>query len=293
MSQAPTGRHLPARAMQLLAAHDIDDLSTLALQIVTATLVTCRDAVISLTTGHTTLSLYSALRDANRARRLDLSRTRFVSSEEYLGIGPDDPLSLFGWLRESVFEPCGIAESAVVRLRGEAADQAAECRRFDAEIETWGGIDLAVQTVGVNGHFGFNEPGCRPDDATRVVELTPSTRASNASYWPSGAQVPAFGLAMGPRTILRARHILLLAAGQAKHGRWNDPWMARSTPQCLARCCALHRNSPLSPTRQRWPMSCAPIVLKRQYMPVANKRCGRLTESSVLAITHRNTDHTK
>jgi glucosamine-6-phosphate deaminase len=241
MSQATTRRSLPTRALRLLAAHDIDDLSALALQVVTATLAARRDAVISLTTGNTTVGLYSALRDTSRAQRLELSRARFVSSEEYLGIGPDDPQSLFGWLRESIFEPCGIAESSVTRLRGEATDQAAECRRFDAAIETWGGIDLVVQTIGVNGHFGFNEPGCRADDATRVVELTPSTRASNARYWPGGVQIPAFGMAIGPRTILRARHILLLAAGTSK--AWA---MARSLDGPIDRAvpCSLLRLAP-------------------------------------------------
>ena len=45
----------------------------------------------------------------------------------------------------------------------------------------FGGIDLAILGLGPNGHLGFNEPPCGPNERTRVVTLTPESLASNAA----------------------------------------------------------------------------------------------------------------
>lgn len=205
-------------APRLIVAPDYEALSRRAARVVADTVRRRPRATISLTTGRTPLGLYRTLRHWCGEGRLDLSGVRIVSSEEYVGVGvdADDPVSLFGWLRAEVLKPCGIAEESVLRLAGDAADPAAECRRFDAAIERWGGIDLVVQSIGVNGHFGFNEPGSAPDAGSRVVVLAPSTLESNARYWPDGARLPTHGLAMGVGVTLRARHVLLLAAGKRK-----------------------------------------------------------------------------
>jgi glucosamine-6-phosphate deaminase len=75
-----------------------------------------------------------------------------------------------------------------------------------------------LQTIGVNGHFGFNEPGSAADTVSRAVELAPSTREANSGYWPNGTTVPTHGFTMGLRQTLQARHVLLLAAERAKAG---------------------------------------------------------------------------
>jgi glucosamine-6-phosphate deaminase len=103
-----------------------------------------------------------------------------------------------------------------VRLDGSAPDLAAACRRFDATLAAWGGIDLAIQTVGINGHFGFNEPGATVQAPSRVVALTGTTRESNSVYWPAGTIIPPAGLTLGVAQILAARHIVLLAYGAEK-----------------------------------------------------------------------------
>lgn len=159
---------------------------------------------------------YRCIRDLWRSGTLDPSQIRVVSSEEYAGIGADHPISLYGWLRKELLAPCSISERQVLRLAGDAPDLEEECRRFDGVLAEWGGIDLAVQTVGVNGHFGFNEPGSQRDAPSRTVVLTPSTRATNAAYWPAGSRVPKQALTMGMATILDARQILLLASGTSK-----------------------------------------------------------------------------
>lgn len=202
--------------LHVVVAPDYERLSTLALDLVCGVLHQKPDAVISLTTGRTPSGLYQGLRRACQARQVSLAATHIISSEEYAGVAIDDPISLFRWLRRDVLTPCNVPLTSALYLAGDAPDLDVECRRFDEQIEQLGGIDLVVQTIGVNGHFGFNEPGTPCDAPSRVAELAPSTRESNAAYWPEQRRVPTTGLTMGLRATLSARHVLLLAAGRTK-----------------------------------------------------------------------------
>jgi glucosamine-6-phosphate deaminase len=195
---------------------DYAELSRHAAHLIAATMHRQPEAVISLTTGHTTTGTYRLLAELCRSGALDMTTAHLISSEEYVGVGPGDSISLFGWLRRDLFEPCGVSPDSVLRLAGNARDLAEECRRFDAAIEELGGIDLAVQSIGPNGHFGFNEPKSPRDAPSRVVDLDSSTRRSNTSYWHDGARVPERGLTMGVRATLQAKHVLLLASSAIK-----------------------------------------------------------------------------
>jgi len=86
-----------------------------------------------------------------------------------------------------------------------------------SSVEARGGIDLAILGLGTNGHVGFNEPPSDATSITRTVELTSDTIAANARYWGSEGDVPTRAVTLGLRTLLDAKHILLLVAGTSKH----------------------------------------------------------------------------
>jgi len=209
-------REAAPRREYLSVAPDAEELGRRAAHTIAEIVRRRPDAVISLTTGRTMAGVYKRLGELCRAGSLDLGATRLISSEEYAGVGASDPISLFGWLRRDLLDPCGVPPAIVPRLAGDAPDAMAECRRFDAVIDGLGGIDLVVQSIGPNGHFGFNEPGSARDAPSRVVDLAISTQQSNARYWHDGARVPQRGLTMGVRATLQARHVLLLASGAHK-----------------------------------------------------------------------------
>ena len=70
--------------------------------------------------------------------------------------------------------------------------------------------------IGRTGHIGFNEPGSSLASRTRVKTLTEQTRADNARFFDSPEDVPRHCLTQGLGTILQARHLVLLAFGEAK-----------------------------------------------------------------------------
>ena len=142
-----------------------------------------------------------------------------VQLDEYLGIEPDDPRSLGGWLRTAVARPLGVDEARIVSLAGDAPDADVEadaaCRAYDRAVAAAGGIDIAILGLGPNGHLGFNEPPSPSDAPTRRVPLSAASLASNARYWP-GAAVPEAALTAGMDVILGARRVLLVVTGSTK-----------------------------------------------------------------------------
>jgi glucosamine-6-phosphate deaminase len=198
--------------MRLHVVKDPKELAERAAAIVAATVRRKRSAIIAFPTGHTPLGLYQRL---SAMPDLDASRMSVVSIDEYLGVAPDDETSLFGWLRRVAIEPLGIPPDRVLRVPADDPNPARACRAFERHIKRIGGLDLAVLGLGWNGHVAFNEPGSRASSRTRVVALTPGTVARNRRYW-KGREPPSHGVTIGIRTLLEARRILLLVAGEEK-----------------------------------------------------------------------------
>jgi len=75
---------------------------------------------------------------------------------------------------------------------------------------------LAILGLGTNGHIGFNEPGSDWSALTHVVRLSPETRATHLAQTQGEFAIPEYGITVGISTIVAAREILLLVAGDAK-----------------------------------------------------------------------------
>ena len=170
------------------------------------------DAVLGLATGSTPLSTWEAVRE----RGLDLSRVRGFALDEYIGLPVGHPETYRSVITREVVEPLGLTPS-LIRVPGDdglpiqgAGD------RYEGDIDAAGGIDLQILGIGRTGHIGFNEPGSSLASLTRVKTLTEKTRADNARFFDSIDDVPRHCLTQGLGTILRARHLVLLAFGEAK-----------------------------------------------------------------------------
>ena len=150
-------------------------------------------------------------------RGLDWSRVRTFNLDEFQGLSPEHPSSFRTYMDQHLFGALGLRPAQIGFLRGDAADPAAECARYEQAIAAAGGIDLLVCGLGTNGHIAFNEPGPLLWGPTHVAALLPETRASSAALFGGElARVPTHALTMGMRTILRARRVLVLATGTAK-----------------------------------------------------------------------------
>lgn len=172
------------------------------------------EAVLGLATGSTPLPVYDALRE--RVGDLDLSLVRGFALDEYVGLPAGHPESYRSVIEREVVEPLGLDPERVRVPDGslEGIEDAGEA--YERAIEQAGGIDLQILGIGTDGHIGFNEPGSSFASRTRVKTLMHQTREDNARFFPSIDDVPRHCITQGLGTILRARHIVLLAFGTAK-----------------------------------------------------------------------------
>lgn len=174
------------------------------------------DALVGVATGSTPLPIYQALATRVQAGTLDVSRARICQLDEYVGLPKGHPESYRSVVLREVLEPLGITEDAFLGPDGSAEDIAAAATAYDQQLAAAGGVDLQLLGIGTDGHIGFNEPCSSLASRTRIKTLTEQTRVDNARFFDSLDEVPHHVITQGIGTILEARHLVLLATGEAK-----------------------------------------------------------------------------
>jgi len=180
------------------------------------------DAVVGLATGSTPLASYRLLATRISDEGVDVSRVRAFALDEYVGLPPQHPQSYRSVIRREVVEPLCLTPDLVHVPNGDPASIEHSAADYETAIRTAGGIDLQILGIGRTGHLGFNEPGSSLASLTRVKTLAEPTRADNARFFAAAAEVPTHCITQGIGTILRARHLVLLAFGSAKAGAIAD-----------------------------------------------------------------------
>jgi len=161
--------------------------------------------------GNTPLGLYAEI----ERRRLPLPDLRVFVLDEYVGAPLDDPRTCSNLLRRTVQQAWRVPADRFHSLSSLEQDALQSVVRHEKLVEELGGLDVIVLGLGPNGHLGFNEPGSLRDSSARVLDLTPESIEANRR-WFNGEHAPAKGATVGLKTILGARHVVLLAFGDAK-----------------------------------------------------------------------------
>lgn len=215
-----------------------------------ADLITAKpDAVLGLATGSSPLAAYNALAEIVAAESIDMSRVRGFALDEYIGLPLDHPASYHRTIHETVVEPLGL-NPEYVHVPGDllngaplqdAAHAVAAGNAYDAAIEQAGGIDVQILGIGADGHVGFNEPGSSLGSGTRVKTLTERTRIDNARFFDDDIdRVPTHCITQGIGTILKARHLVLLAFGENKAEAIAQACESGISSSCPASAMQLH-----------------------------------------------------
>ena len=183
------------------------------------------DAVLGVATGSSPLAAYEALSGVVRDEDIDVSQVRAFALDEYIGLTLEHPQSYHSTIRRTVVEPLGL-DPAKVNAPGDAlngvpledGEKIAQAGRdYDQAIESAGGVDIQILGIGTDGHIGFNEPGSSLSSGTRVKTLAEQTRIDNARFFQDDVNnVPTHCITQGIGTILKARHLILLAFGSGK-----------------------------------------------------------------------------
>lgn len=228
--------------MQIYRRENYEAMSRQAADILAEQIISKPDSVLGLATGSSPIGLYRLLSDRHRAGELDFSRVTTVNLDEYKGLGPSNPRSYRYFMQENLFDHVNIPADRSFLPDGLAADDAAECARYDALLEAVGPIDLQLLGLGNNGHIGFNEPGDFFSAGTHCVALSESTCAANSRFFACESEVPRFAYTMGIGSIMHARRILLIVSGEAKAEILHKALKGPITPWVPASVLQLHRD---------------------------------------------------
>ena len=218
------------------------------------------NAVLGLATGSSPLAAYQALAKVIDAEGIDVSQVQGFALDEYLGLPLDHPESYHSTINRTVTAPLGL-DPAKVHVPGDALNGCpledgerivGAGAAYDAAIEAAGGIDVQILGIGTDGHVGFNEPGSSLASGTRVKTLVEQTRADNARFFDDDInQVPTHCITQGIGTIMRARHLVLLAFGEGKAEAIRQTCEGGISAFCPASALQMHQAEPQGLLRVR------------------------------------------
>ena len=174
------------------------------------------EAVLGLATGSSPIPMYNSLAKMYNDGELSFASVKSVNLDEYVGLEETHEQSYRYFMNDNLFNKVDINLENTRVPSGIAADLDAECRAYDAYIDSLGGIDVQILGIGHNGHIGFNEPAESFSKGTAVVTLTDSTVNANARFFASREEVPTRAISMGVGAIMKAKKIILLVNGSAK-----------------------------------------------------------------------------
>ena len=226
--------------MNIIRTKSYEEMSYEAAKIMAAQIVLKPNAVLGLATGSSPIGLYENLIKWHKDGDLDFSAIRSVNLDEYCGLDGENDQSYRYFMDHHLFNFVNIDKANTNVPNGKANDYAAEGARYDALIESLGGIDMQLLGIGPDGHIGFNEPDEFFTKETHCVDLDPSTIEANARFFASEADVPRQAVTMGMGGIMSAKKVLLIASGASKKEILEKALFGPITPEVPASILQLH-----------------------------------------------------
>ena len=173
--------------------------------------------VLGLPTGSTHIGTYRELVHLHQKGKISFKNVVTFNMDEYVNIAEDHPESYHSFMWNNFFRHIDIPKENVNILNGNAENLEAECARYEAKIQSYGGIDLFMGGIGPDGHIAFNEPGSSLTSRTRVKTLTIDTIIANSRFFDNDVKkVPKTALTVGVGTVMDAREVMILANGHNK-----------------------------------------------------------------------------
>ena len=177
-----------------------------------------RPFVLGLPTGSSPIGVYKELARMNNAGEVSFANVVTFNMDEYVGLPREHDQSYWYFMHYYFFDHLvDMKPENINILNGLAEDLEAECARYEAKIASYGGIDLFMGGIGVDGHLAFNEPFTSLASRTGLRTLTTDTRIVNSRFFDNDPEkVPAYALSVGIGTVTDSKEVIILINGHNK-----------------------------------------------------------------------------
>jgi glucosamine-6-phosphate deaminase len=173
--------------------------------------------VLGLPTGSSPKGTYKELIRMYQNKDLSFKNVITFNMDEYVGIPKTHPESYHTFMYDNFFNEIDIPKENINILNGNAEDLETECIQYENKIRDFGGINLFLAGVGVDGHMAFNEPGSSLSSRTRIKTLNVDTRIANSRFFNNDeSQVPKLALTVGVGTVTDAEEVVVIINGHLK-----------------------------------------------------------------------------
>lgn len=175
------------------------------------------DAVLGFATGTSPILTYKLLQDYCSNGTSWENITAF-NLDEFIGVPVEHPESFRSQMTNNLYKGVNIKEENIHLPDGLVSDPLAEADRYEALIESKGGIDLQYISLGANGHMAYNEPGTSLDTLSHVAELDSFTREVlvEQGKFPTYEETPSSAITVGVQTIMKFKELIMVAVGESK-----------------------------------------------------------------------------
>ena len=174
------------------------------------------NSTLGLATGGSPITLYEEMIADHKAGNFSYKNVKSYNLDEYVGISYDHPESYHKFMETNLFDHIDI-EKENTHVPDASAEDLEDALKSYQEALNNANIDVQLLGVGSNGHIGFNEPGTPFDTGVHIVDLKQETIEANSRFFNNDINlVPKQAVTMGINDIMKAKHIILLAFGEAK-----------------------------------------------------------------------------
>ena len=174
------------------------------------------NSTLGLATGGSPIALYEEMIADYKAGNFSYKNIKSYNLDEYVGISYEHPESYHKFMEINLFDHIDIEKENTHVPDAGNNDLNTALKAYQEQLNS-ADIDVQILGVGSNGHIGFNEPGTPFEKGVHVVDLKQETIEANSRFFNNDINlVPKQAVTMGIKDIMRAKHIILLAFGEAK-----------------------------------------------------------------------------
>jgi len=201
--------------MHIVVCKDYEEMSRRAAEIVAEQIKKRPDGLISFPGGDTPLGMVHVFADMVNEGKVDISRTHYVSLDEWVGLSNEDEGSCGLFNQQNLLSRLQHPFAGTHIINGAAEDIESERVALNDYISQYGPLDVSVLGIGMNGHLGFNENGVDFDLDAHIIPLSETTLKVMTKYFGEKFH-PTHGISQGIRQIMVAKTVILIANGAHK-----------------------------------------------------------------------------